>query len=192
MKRIIIVSLFSWAPLCIAQTYHIDWYVIGSGGGHSQSSNYQIDGTIGQPSVGQTSSSNYRIEAGFWVGTTTLGPVCSYIVGDANNSHSFTGLDITYSVRYFKGGPVPPYTCDCPPHGVWYVSGDVNGSCSFTGLDITYMVRYFKGGPAAIPCPDCPPAGLLFVPKPGEKPAPAIQPKLVPILKAKGAVKASN
>ena len=87
------------------------------------------------------------------------GPSCQYVVGDANNSHTFTGLDITYAVRYFKGGPLPPYSCDCPPHGTWYVSGDVNGSCTFTGLDITYMVRYFKGGPAPIPCPDCPPTG---------------------------------
>ncbi|HBZ00339.1 MAG TPA: hypothetical protein DEO84_03355, partial [candidate division Zixibacteria bacterium] len=69
---------------------------------------------------------------------------CNYTVGDANNSFTFTGLDVTYSVRYFKGGPEPPYSCNCPSHGVWYVAGDVNGSCSFTGLDITYMVRYFK------------------------------------------------
>jgi hypothetical protein len=83
---------------------------------------------------------------------------CEYVPGDANNSHTFTGLDVTYAVRFFKGGPFPPYSCDCPPHGTWYVSGDVNGSCSFTGLDITYSVRYFKGGPAPIPCSDCPPA----------------------------------
>jgi immune inhibitor A len=89
----------------------------------------------------------------------TGGPTCTYIVGDANNSNTFTGLDITYSVRFFKGGPPPSYTCECPTGSgnFWYVAGDVNGSCSFTGLDITYMVRYFKGGPGPIPCPSCPP-----------------------------------
>jgi hypothetical protein len=87
-----------------------------------------------------------------------LMPSCQYIPGDANGVGGFSGLDVTYSVRYFKGGPLPPYSCDCPPHGTWYVAGDVNGSCSFTGLDVTYMVRYFKGGLAPIPCPDCPPA----------------------------------
>jgi hypothetical protein len=86
---------------------------------------------------------------------------CSYVVGDANNSNSFTGLDVTYSVRYFKGGPHPIYSCECSPGNTWYVSGDVNGSCSFSGLDVTYMVRYFKGGAAPIPCPSCPPIGLL-------------------------------
>ncbi|HBC46975.1 MAG TPA: hypothetical protein DCZ43_08015, partial [candidate division Zixibacteria bacterium] len=85
-----------------------------------------------------------------------------YTVGDVNGSNTFTGLDVTYSVRYFKGGPQPPYSLDCPPHGIWFVSGDVNGSCSFTGLDVTYMVRYFKGGVAPIPCPDCPPTSILI------------------------------
>ncbi|HBC46071.1 MAG TPA: hypothetical protein DCZ43_03395, partial [candidate division Zixibacteria bacterium] len=56
---------------------------------------------------------------------------CNYTVGDANNSNTFTGLDIVYSVRYFKGGPAPEFSCDCPPLGTWFVAGDVNGSCSF-------------------------------------------------------------
>jgi hypothetical protein len=85
-------------------------------------------------------------------------PGCTYIVGDANNSLSFNGLDVTYSVGYFKGGPPPPYSCECTPGHTWYVAGDVNASCSFNGLDVTYMVSYFKGGPAVHPCTDCPPA----------------------------------
>jgi len=87
---------------------------------------------------------------------------CDYVVGDANNSATFTGLDVTYSVRFFKGGPPPPFVCECTPGNSWYVAGDVNGSCSFTGLDITYMVRYFKGGAGPIPCPDCPPAHIIL------------------------------
>ncbi len=88
--------------------------------------------------------------------TRSIG-ICEYVVGDANGNDSFNGLDVTYSVAYFKGGPPPPYSCDCPPHGTWFVAGDVNGSCSFNGLDVTYMVAYFKGGPLPHPCPDCPP-----------------------------------
>ena len=74
-----------------------------------------------------------------------------------NNSGMFNGLDVTYSVAYFKGGSPPPYECECPPHGTWFVAGDVNASCSFNGLDVTYAVSYFKGGPPPQPCPDCPP-----------------------------------
>ena len=69
----------------------------------------------------------------------------SYIVGDVNHSGSATGLDVTYLVRYFKGGPPPPLCING-----FYVEADVNGSCTATGLDVTYLVRYFKGGPALI------------------------------------------
>jgi hypothetical protein len=84
-------------------------------------------------------------------------PACSYVIGDANYNGAFNGLDVTYCVAYFKGGPPPPYECECTPGRTWYVAGDVNQSCSFNGLDVTYMVAYLKGGPAPNPCPDCPP-----------------------------------
>lgn len=103
------------------------------------------------------------------ISVITGGPGCSYVVGDANGSGTFTGLDVTYSVRYFKGGSPPSYSCECTPGHIWYVSGDVNGSCTFSGLDVTYMVRYFKGGPAAMPCPDCPPIGLMPLVVPNHK-----------------------
>jgi hypothetical protein len=85
--------------------------------------------------------------------------ICNYVVGDANGSGGYNGLDIVYSVNYFKSiGPPPQYECECPPHGTWYVSGDVNGSCSFNGLDITYGVSYLKGEQTELkPCPLCPP-----------------------------------
>ncbi len=82
---------------------------------------------------------------------------CDYVVGDANNSGGYNGLDVTYGVAFFKGGPAPPYVCECTPYNYWYVAGDVNGSCSYNGLDVTYGVAYFKGGPDPIPCADCPP-----------------------------------
>jgi hypothetical protein len=82
---------------------------------------------------------------------------CNYVVGDANGNGTFNGLDVTYGVAYFKGGPPPLYECECTSGNTWYVSGDVNASCNFNGLDITFMVAYFKGGPTPNPCPDCPP-----------------------------------
>ncbi|UCC80864.1 MAG: hypothetical protein JSW64_05760, partial [Candidatus Zixiibacteriota bacterium] len=88
---------------------------------------------------------------------TEAGSGCVYVVGDVNGSDSYNGLDITYSVAFFKGGPAPTYECECTPGNVWYVSGDVNNSCSFNGLDVTYGVAYFKGGPGPLPCQDCPP-----------------------------------
>ncbi len=83
-------------------------------------------------------------------------PTCSYVTGDVNGSGSFNGLDASYTVSYLKGGPPPPYSCDCPPYGNWYVAGDVNGSCNFNGLDVSYMVAFFKGGPPPECCASCP------------------------------------
>ncbi len=83
----------------------------------------------------------------------------SYVVGDINGSGNFNGLDVSYAVSFFKGGPPPMDFVPClPGEPWWYVSGDVNGSCNFNGLDVTYMVTYLKGGPTLIPCPQCPPS----------------------------------
>jgi hypothetical protein len=82
---------------------------------------------------------------------------CSYVAGDANYNWAFNGVDVVYSVSYFKGGVPPPYSCECTPGHTWFVTGDVNASCNFNGVDVTYMVAYFKGGPPAHPCPDCAP-----------------------------------
>jgi hypothetical protein len=100
--------------------------------------------------VAENETTHVRIVIGFWI-------PCHYVVGDVNGSGILTGLDVTYSIRYFKGGPHPPYSCECTPGYTWYISGDVNGSCTFDGLDVTYMVRYFKGGSPPMPCPSCPP-----------------------------------
>jgi hypothetical protein len=98
----------------------------------------------------------YQLFSPFYLVESASG--CEYVVGDANNSGMYNGLDITFGVSFFKGGTAPPYECECTPGSTWYVAGDVNGSCSYNGIDITYGVAYFTGGTAPYPCPDCPPA----------------------------------
>lgn len=105
--------------------------------------------------------------------TVTGGGGCHYVVGDVNSNSAFNGIDVSYGVSYFKGGNVPPYSCECNG-STWYVAGDVNGSCVFNGIDITYMVGYFKGGPAPVPCPQCPPSGYSARNNPI---VPTVQPK---------------
>ena len=51
MKTLIVVTMVLCASVAFAQTYQIDWYVIGSGGGHAESATYKVDGTIGQSIV---------------------------------------------------------------------------------------------------------------------------------------------
>jgi hypothetical protein len=89
---------------------------------------------------------------------------CEYVIGDANGSGGYNGLDITYGVNFFKyGSPEPqcPYgSCPIAPCDAFFYCGDVNGSCNYNGLDITYGVNYFKfGSPGPTPCGDCPPVG---------------------------------
>jgi hypothetical protein len=49
-----------------AQTYSIDWYSIGGGGGTSTAGVYSVSGTIGQPTAGMMSGGAYSLTGGFW------------------------------------------------------------------------------------------------------------------------------
>jgi hypothetical protein len=131
-----------------------------------------LDDNIMEPEFNVTGRTagiyNYRVRAMNTSGWGVFGNVedievleggCVYTVGDINNSGNLNGLDVTYAVVYFKGGPPPPYECECTPGNTWHVGGDVNNSCAFNGLDVTYLVNYFKGGNTPTPCADCPPAG---------------------------------
>jgi len=64
--------------------------------------------------------------------------------GDANSSGDLNGLDVTYLINYFKGGPSVCLGCPC--------EGDANSSGNVNGLDVVFLVNYFKGGPAPEPC----------------------------------------
>ena len=43
----------------------ITWSVVGSGGGHSASTHYQLDGTMGQAAPGLSNSTRYRLGSGY-------------------------------------------------------------------------------------------------------------------------------
>jgi hypothetical protein len=145
--KLVLLFLLMMTTGLLAQTYQIDWYVIGSGGGHASSGNYQIDGTIGQPIIGQASSANYKVDAGFWVGAVSGGEPCEYLIGDISGDGQRLGGDVTYGVRYFKGIGTPPRdSCFMDSTGTYlYVAADCNGNCEFRGSDITRLVSYFKG-----------------------------------------------
>jgi hypothetical protein len=80
---------------------------------------------------------------------------CVYVTGDANGNGTMNGIDVTYGVRYFKGGAPPPYSCYCDGH-TWYVAGDVNADCVYNGLDVVFIVACFKNGGSYHSCPACP------------------------------------
>jgi hypothetical protein len=57
-----------------AQTV-LGWQVVGSGGGYGSSSNYVLDGSIGQPLVGAGGSATYLLGAGYGYGMTEAVPM---------------------------------------------------------------------------------------------------------------------
>jgi hypothetical protein len=67
--------------------------------------------------------------------------------GDANSSGVTNGLDVTFLVSYFKGGPAPDPI----------LAGDANGNCETNGLDVVYLVSYFKGSDMPPVRPNCEP-----------------------------------
>ena len=161
MKVLILLMIVASASMGLAQDYSIDWYVIGSGGGESQSTNYRINGTIGQPIVGISSSANYTVESGFWVGSGIMELGYEYLPGDANMYNgswppAVIGSDVTYLVNYFRGMTTNPA---CLIDGN-YMAADVNASCTVIGSDVTRLVNYFRGSGAVEYCPDWEPAWL--------------------------------
>ncbi|MCP4582300.1 MAG: hypothetical protein GY839_11860 [candidate division Zixibacteria bacterium] len=146
------------STIAIAQTYQIDWYVIGSGGGHAESGIYQIDGTIGQPLIGQSSSPSYTVESGYWAGASPIGPDSyEYLPGDANMPNGIwppavIGADVTYLVNYFRALNGPCLLDDS------FASADANGDCLVIGSDVTKLVTYFRGLTSLSYCIDYEPA----------------------------------
>jgi hypothetical protein len=156
--RIIFLLLIS-LPIASAETYHIDRYVISSGGGQAESDNYQINATIGQPIVGVTSSSSYIVESGYWVGAGA--PVgLKYLPADVNMYNgvwppAVVGADVTYLVNFFRGSLA---SHQCLLNGFW-CSADVNGDCQVIGGDVTRLVSWLRGQNVQIEyCPAYEPA----------------------------------
>jgi len=167
----IVLAVFVLAASAIAQTYEIDWYVIGSGGGHSESSSYSIDGTIGQPIIGVSSSASYTVESGFWVGAGVSAGY-EYLLGDVNMyagawPPAAIGADVTYLVNFFRG---LPSSHSCLLGGFW-CSADANGDCNIISSDVTKLVNFFRGLTSLDHCADYEPAWHNTSELPPEEPS---------------------
>jgi hypothetical protein len=187
------LKLLVWLPflvpaLALAQNYQIDWHVIASGGGHSESAEYQIDATIGQPVVGQSSSESYTLKAGYWVGFLARGD-CVYLPGDCNhNSIPLELGDVVAMVGMYRGSVAPYYICDCgvdPPGAQFAATADPNGNCvAFELGDVVTEIGAYRGSTTAFGCVDCP-GWLRFIPD-GDRPL------VMPGLKGKAVRKVSQ
>ena len=66
-----VIAAILLTPELRAQSYTIDWYTIGGGGGASSGGDFTLSGTIGQPDAGTMSGGNYTLAGGFWSVTQT-------------------------------------------------------------------------------------------------------------------------
>jgi len=72
MKTIALLWLLPM--MAFAQSYSIDWFTIGGGGGTSTGGVYSVSGTIGQPDAGKMSGGNFSLDGGFWSIVTVQTP----------------------------------------------------------------------------------------------------------------------
>ena len=64
---LVFAATVSLSVTSLAQSYSIDWYKIGGGGGTSTGATYSVTGTIGQPDAsGEMNGGNYVVTGGFW------------------------------------------------------------------------------------------------------------------------------
>ncbi len=161
----ILIAIILLSSVAVAQNYSIDWYVIASGGGHSESENYGIDGTVGQAIVGQSESENYGVQSGFWAGGEPSGGDCVYVAGDCDHNGTPLELaDVVAMIGMYRGTVVPQYECSCPPHGDTFTpTADPNGNCTANELsDAVTEIGAYRGSVTASGCIDCPGSGRLL------------------------------
>jgi hypothetical protein len=148
----LIISCLIWAGLSMAGEKavpkatsageQIKWQVLSEGGVKGASTNYKLDGTIGQTAVAPGTSSSYKINNGYWQNFVAGG--CCVLGGDANHDGKRTLLDVLYILnKLYREGP--DFVCA--------TEADANADGKYTMLDVLYIINaLYRGGPK----PTCP------------------------------------
>jgi len=94
-----------------AQSYSIDWYKIGGGGGTSTNGQYSLSGTIGQHDAGgPMSGGNYSVTGGFWALYSVIqtpGAPTLYITHSGNTVTVFWQAVSGWSLQQNSNLPLP-------------------------------------------------------------------------------------
>ena len=73
-KLLILIAMAAWlvvfagAGIQAVYQHNIDWSVISGGGQQIESSNYTLNGTMGQSFVGPAQSDDHAVGSGYWYG----------------------------------------------------------------------------------------------------------------------------
>ncbi|MDH4157763.1 MAG: hypothetical protein OEW00_10860 [candidate division Zixibacteria bacterium] len=130
----------------------INWQVIANGGGEGSSTNYVLNGTVGQTAVGPVSSASYGLYQGYWQVFGGIG-CCLGTRGNANNDpEDKTNIsDVTFLLDYLFGIPTGPAPV-CQEEA--NANGDPDEKVNVS--DVTYLLAWLFGippGPAPDACP---------------------------------------
>ena len=143
---IILLMLFATGLTDSKAGEEINWQVISSGGSLGSSTNFILNGTVGQTAVGVGSSASYGLSHGYWQTLESSG--CCTLRGDVAEPKDDMVLvnDIVWLVDFlFKGGTAPA----CLDEGDCAIPLD--GSILVN--DIVWLVDFlFKGGAAPPAC----------------------------------------
>lgn len=128
----------------------IKWWVIGSGGGASASTNYKLGSTIGQTASGMAQSASYKLNQGFWQNFEPAS-CCVGTTGNVNMSGIVDLADLALLVAYLVNpvGSKPILTCPG--------EANINASGIVDLADLSLLVAYLTNPPASKPTlPNCP------------------------------------
>ena len=100
-RMLLLVGLLCFIGLAgamVSTNYDLSWHVIGGGGGPMSSTNYKLDGTVGQV-IGVSESENYRLEGGYWSGiaapqTDTQAPAAIMNLATSNPASNSMQLSV--------------------------------------------------------------------------------------------------
>jgi len=158
-KSLVIVALlFMLSSASGADT--INWQVISGGGTEGTTTNYGLNGTVGQTAVGPGTTTSYKLNSGYWQHFSSGNCCLDWgLPGDANSDGAINLLDVLHIIGFVYqtpvGEPHNPDGCDA----LMDANGD--GSSAETPvvnlLDILAMIAHIYQDPIGDPILCCPP-----------------------------------
>ena len=124
-----VLLLLVLAGLVLAQTstnYDQSWHVLSGAGAPASSTNFSVDGSVGQLAIGVVESSNYRVESGYW-----YGPVTCVVFGDLDCNCRVEVADIMQVANLWR--------CRCGD-GCYDAYYDMDDDCDIDVVDIMLVV----------------------------------------------------
>ena len=90
---LLLSALFAILPAANAQSYSINWWAIGNGGGTSTNRSFSVTSAIGKTDAGRMTNANFAIDGGFLSGIelvqTAGAPLLSIVKSGSNATISW-------------------------------------------------------------------------------------------------------